>query len=122
MAGGSEVRGRLSGADWTSRGGQDCLLPGSLPGAGAGSQEWINPVEQVNFHAGELLYEEETRDYKDTVEFVSKAKQFKQWLRGARYSSFTGRKVILIEDLPSQKNPEELHDVVEWLSQAGLPS
>jgi len=69
--------------------------------------------EQVNFHAGELLYEEETRDYKDTVEFVSKAKQFKEWLRGARYSSFTGRKVILIEDLPSQKNPEELHDVVE---------
>jgi len=101
-----------------------CLVLTGPPGAGKTAtflalsqelglavQEWLNPVEQVNFQ-GEKLYDEEVRDFQDTVEYVSKAKQFKQWLRGAKYSSFSGSKVILIEDLPSQR-PEDLHETVE---------
>ena len=78
---------------------------------GLSVQEWVNPVEQVNYQS-EALYEEEGWRYQDTVEFVSKTKQFRQWLRGAKYSSFSGGKVILIEDLPSQKS-EDLHGALE---------
>merc|ERR550532_1846975 len=70
-----------------------------------------HPVEQVNYQS-QALYEEVGWQPQDTVEFVSKTKQFKQWLRGAKYSSFSGGKVILIEDLPSQKS-EDLHEALE---------
>ena len=115
-----EVRSWLESA--RSSGG--CLVMAGPPGAGKTAtlltlshtlglavQEWVNPVEQVNFQT-EKLYDGEERDFLHSVEYVSKAKQFQQWLRGAKYSSFSGHKVILIEDMPSQK-PEDLHDVLE---------
>ena len=101
-----------------------CLVLCGPPGAGKTAtlsslarelgltlQEWLNPVESINFQT-ENLYEGQQRDYRDTVEYVSKANQFRQWLRGAKYSSFSGGKVILIEDMPSPR-VEELRDILE---------
>lgn len=107
-----------------ARTGGGCLVLSGPPGCGktatllalAGRlglrvQEWLNPVEQTSYDS-QALYEGEGWQYRDTVEFVSKTKQFRQWLRGAKYSSFSGGKVILIEDLPSQKL-EDLHEALE---------
>ena len=117
-----EVDAWLGEASRTTTGG--CLVLSGPPGSGKTAtllalaarrglrlQEWLNPVEQAAYQGG-ALYEAEFSQRGDTVEFVSKVKQFRQWLRGAKYSSFSGSKVILIEDLPSLK-PEDLHEALE---------
>ena len=79
-------------------------------------REWVNPVEQVNYGQSRLVEEEGGSYYGDVVSYTSKSKQFKDWLRGAKYSSMAAggslKKIILVEDLPSIK-AEELHDVLE---------
>ena len=88
------------------------LVAGEL---GASLQEWVNPIEQVNYN-NERMVDDGSYSYNDTINYVSKSKQFKEWLRGTKYSSLSDgkapSKVILIEDLPSQKI-EELHDILE---------
>ena len=83
---------------------------------GLGVTEWVNPVEQVHYTSDRMLEDEDRSDFRDTVSYVSKSKQFREWLRGAKYSSVNegggGRKIILIEDLPSNKL-EDLHEVLE---------
>ena len=88
------------------------LVAGEL---GASLQEWVNPIEQVNYN-NERMVDDGSYSYNDTINYVSKSKQFKEWLRGTKYSSLSDgkapSKVILIEDLPSQKL-DELHDILE---------
>ena len=53
----------------------------------------------------------------DTVGYNSKSKQFKDWLRGAKYTPLSsdmagGGKLILIEDMPNYK-VEEFHQILE---------
>jgi len=89
--------------------------------------EWVNPIEQVNFGGNEglLLDSRQRYDPQDTVSYSSKGKQFKDWLRGARYSqldsnenSRSSSQLLLIEDLPNQafSKPEEFQSSLEAFS------
>jgi len=83
-------------------------------------EEWLNPIEQVNYGDTKGLLEEDGNFVPyDTVSYRSKTKQFKDWLRGAKYSPLSSgvgggkcSKLILIEDLPNHK-VEEFHQILE---------
>lgn len=89
-------------------------------------QEWVNPVEQVEYDKKGLV-EDEYFTPNDTVTFTNKTKQFKDWLRTAKYTGLTlgddhghNKKLILIEDLPNyvfSKTPE-FHDLLEQYTRA----
>lgn len=83
---------------------------------GLGVTEWVNPVEQVHYTSDRMVEDEDRDDFRDTVSYVSKSRQFREWLRGAKYSSVneggSGKKIILIEDFPSNKL-EDLHEALE---------
>ena len=95
--------------------GKTAVLSGVTRELDISVQEWVNPIEQVNYN-NERIFDDGVYSYQDTINYVSKTKQFREWLRGSKYSSLSeGRgpnKVILIEDLPSQKT-EELHDILD---------
>jgi len=86
-------------------------------------EEWVNPVEQVNYGDSRGLLEDDDHYVPhDTVSYRSKSKQFKDWLRGAKYSPLSSgasggkySKLILIEDLPNHK-VEEFHQILETYS------
>jgi len=90
--------------------------------------EWVNPIEQVNFGGiKDILDSGQRYDPEDSVAYSSKSKQFKDWLRGARYSqldilsetsSTSKSQLLLIEDLPSQaySKPEEFQSTLESFS------
>ena len=84
-------------------------------------EEWVNPVEQVNFGNVKGLLEEDSHFLpNDVVAYTSKTKQFKDWLRGAKYIPLsvdnlgTDRctKMLLLEDMPNFKL-EEFHVLLE---------
>ena len=95
--------------------GKTAVLTSVTRELGMSVQEWVNPIEQVNYN-NERMFDDGSYSYQDTINYVSKTKQFKEWLRGSKYSSLSDgkgpNKVILIEDLPSQKT-EELHDILD---------
>jgi len=86
-------------------------------------EEWVNPVEQVNYGDSRGLLEDDDHYVPhDTVSYRSKSKQFKDWLRGAKYCPLSSgasggkySKLILIEDLPNHK-VEEFHQILETYS------
>lgn len=83
-------------------------------------QEWVNPIEQVNYGSSKGLLEDDNHFVPyDTVGYNSKAKQFKDWLRGAKYTPLSSEisggsssKLILIEDMPNYKI-EDFHQILE---------
>jgi len=86
-------------------------------------EEWVNPVEQVNYGDAKGLLEDDDHFVPyDTVSYRNKSKQFKDWLRGAKYCPLSSgesggkhSKIILIEDLPNHK-VEEFHQILETYS------
>jgi len=78
-------------------------------------KEWVNPIEQVNFNNEDIFLEDSNHYPRDAVGYVSKSKQFREWLRGVKYSAVSSNsaqnKVILIEDLPNIKL-DDLHEIV----------
>ena len=86
-------------------------------------EEWVNPVEQVHYGDTRGLLEDDDHFVPlDTVGYRSKTKQFKDWLRGAKYCPLSSgasggkySKIILIEDLPNHK-VEEFHQILESYS------
>jgi len=83
-------------------------------------EEWINPVEQVDF--GERPDEKWIPG--DSIQYQGKNGQFKEWLRGAKYSNlsnasgFNRAKLILLEDLPglAHMKGEEFLDILAGVS------
>lgn len=82
-------------------------------------KEWVNPIEQVNFNNEDIFVEDSNRYPRDAVGYVSKSKQFREWLRGVKYSAVSSNsaknKLILIEDLPNIKL-DDLHEIIETFS------
>jgi len=85
-------------------------------------EEWVNPIEQVNYGDTKGLLEDDGHFVPyDTVGYSSKSKQFKDWLRGAKYAPLNSdnsggcSKLILIEDMPNYK-VEEFHHILETYS------
>eukprot|EP00092_Neocalanus_flemingeri_P030669 GFUD01033301.1.p1 GENE.GFUD01033301.1~~GFUD01033301.1.p1 ORF type:complete len:627 (-),score=167.99 GFUD01033301.1:49-1890(-) len=86
-------------------------------------QEWVNPIEQVNYGDTKGLLDDEGHFVPyDTVGYNSKAKQFKDWLRGAKYTPLSSdvpdgkcSNLILIEDMPNYK-VDEFHQILESYS------
>ena len=88
-------------------------------------QEWINPVEQVTFTSKGLFDEDAKFSQNDVIGYTSKSKQFRDWLRGARYSAVTetgaaASKLILMEDLPNHK-AEEFHEILQNFTRQRCP-
>jgi len=84
-------------------------------------EEWINPVEQVDY--GERPDEKWIPG--DSIQYQGKGGQFKEWLRGAKYSNlyntssgFKSAKLILLEDLPgvAYMKGEEFLDTLAGVS------
>jgi len=83
-------------------------------------EEWINPVEQVDY--GERLDEKWIPG--DSIQYQGKGGQFKEWLRGAKYSNLSNTsgsnsaKLILLEDLPGSAymKGEEFLDTLAGVS------
>jgi len=85
-------------------------------------KEWVNPVDQVEYNNTGLV-DEDRFIPNDTVTFTNKTKQFKDWLRGAKYAGLSlegseitnSSKIILVEDLPNYvfTKTAEFHDLLE---------
>ena len=74
-------------------------------------------MEQVTFTSKGLFDEDAKFSQNDVIGYTSKSKQFRDWLRGARYSAVTetggaASKLILMEDLPNHK-AEEFHEILQ---------
>ena len=79
-------------------------------------KEWVNPVEQIGFKS-DKVFDDENFIFSDTVGYVSKSKQFREWLRGTKYSTINDQKgfrnnIVLVEDMPSNRL-EDLHEILE---------